>query len=81
MKITVKWLNGNTGTTYDDQFPPKAPLHAVKIILLAASGWGSPADAGNYVVKKTMDGDPLDESKTLEELGISDGDALFLVLA
>jgi len=81
MKITVKWRNGNTGQVYEDQFPPKAPLKAVKVILLAASDWASPADADKYVAKKTMDGAALDESKSLEELGVSDGDALFLMLA
>ena len=81
MKITVKWRNGNTGAVYEDQFPPKAPLTAVKVILLASSDWGSPADADKYVVKKTMDGDALDEVQSLEELGVSDGDALILMLA
>ena len=77
----MKWRNGNTGVVYEDQFPPKAPLNAVKVILLAASGWASPADADKYVAKKTMAGGALDESKSLEELGVSDGDALFLMLA
>lgn len=81
MRITVKWRNGNTGQVHEGEFAQEQPLKAAKIVLLTDSGWANPSDAGNYVVKKTMDGPPLDESQSLEALGVNDGDALILMLA
>lgn len=78
MKINVKWVNVNTGQEHEDQFPVRAPLQAVKIILLSSVDWADPGDAGQYAVKKEASGPPLDETKSLEELGIADGATLFL---
>ena len=81
MKISVKWSNMDTSEMYTDTFPVKAPLQAVKVILLAGSDWASPGDADQYVVKKNVTGDPLDEKLSLEDHGIADGAILFLAKA
>jgi len=81
MKITVNWLNVETQAHYEDTFPEKAPLHAVKVILLAGSDWASPADADQYAVKKTPKGDALDEKMSLADHGIADGSKLCLAKA
>ena len=77
MKITVNWTIKPSGEQVSDQFPVKAPLHAVKHIVLASAEAAGPSDAGSYVVKD-MSGNQLDESKSLEELGVNDGDRLIL---
>ena len=81
MKVTVNWLEVETQEHYEDAFPVKAPLQAVKVILLAASGWASPGDADQYVVKVNPKSPPLDESQSLEDLGITDGSKLCLAKA
>ena len=81
MKVTVKWMFVDTGANYEDSFPVKAPLHAVKTILLAGSDWASPSEADQYVVKKSVAGEALDDKKSLQDLEVSDGAMLFLAKA
>ncbi len=80
MKITVNWTIKPSGEQVNDQFPAGAPLHAVKHIVLASAETASPADASQYTVQD-MNGETLDESKNLAELGVNDGDRLVLVHA
>ncbi|MBW3595884.1 MAG: hypothetical protein KY475_01260 [Planctomycetes bacterium] len=58
-----------TAGDYTDDFPPNQPLHAVKTKVMAHLKL-DPGQADQFVV--TRDGNPLDESKTLAELGLVD---------
>ena len=77
MKISITWgIMGGTGNV-TDEYPVKAPLGAAKVIAMAVMDGVSPGDAGNYDVMD-MNGNKLDESKSLEELGITNGARLML---
>lgn len=77
-RIIVRFVFVNTGEETSDQFPSKAPLHAVKTIVLAITDTKSPSEKDLFKVLRTPDGNPLDETLNLEELGITDGGILFL---
>ena len=77
MKISITWRIADGSGNVTDEYPVKAPLHAVKHIALAGIEDASPSDAGQYDVQD-MNGETLDESKSLEELGVTDGARLML---
>jgi len=66
-KITLTFAT--TAGDFTDEFPPNQPLHAVKTVVMAKLKL-DPSQADQFVV--TLDGEPLDESKTLAELGLND---------
>lgn len=71
--ITIETTSGSL----TEEFNTNIPLHAVKQRAMAQLGIDpSQADSYQLVLGDNM----LDESKTLEELGIPDGATLLLVL-
>ena len=60
-----------------EQFPLKAPLHAVKTIALAIAPGGSPSDADLCGIRD-MNGQQLNESLSLEDYGITDNTRLLI---
>ena len=64
----------NAGDLEDD-FPANQPLHAVKRQVMAKLKL-DPSKADEFLV--TLNGNPLDESKKLGELGLSDGAMLVI---
>ena len=77
MKITVNWTIMPSGSQVQDQYPSRAPLHAIKHMVLAEADDASPRDAKNYKVLN-MNREELDESKSLDDLEITDGTRLVL---
>lgn len=66
-KITLTFAT--TAGDLEDDFAPSQPLHAVKTTIMARLKL-DPSQADQFVV--TRDGNPLDDSKTLAELGLTD---------
>ena len=65
-KITL--IFATTAGDFEGEFSPNQPLHAVKTSVMAKLKL-DPSQADQFVV--TLDGEPLDESKTLEALGLT----------
>lgn len=66
-KITLTFAT--TAGDFEDEFAPNQPLQAVKKVVMAKLKL-DPSQADEFVV--TLDGNPLDETKTLAELGLTD---------
>ena len=80
MKIWVKWVCVNTRESAMESCPTKAPLMALKVVAMADLPGLSPSQKDQYVVKKTTTSPALDETKSLEELGITtEPSTLYLV--
>ena len=62
-----------TAGDLEDNFPVNQPLQAIKTEVMARLKL-DPSQAGQYVV--VLNGNPLDESKTLAELHIAAGSVL-----
>jgi hypothetical protein len=65
-KITLTFAT--TAGDFQDEFPANQPLHAVKKTVMAKLKLDA-SQADQFAV--TLDGNPLDESKTLAELGLT----------
>ncbi|MHC4398741.1 MAG: hypothetical protein ACYTG0_03585 [Planctomycetota bacterium] len=72
-KITL--IFATTAGDLEDEFAANRPLHAVKRTVMARLKL-DPSQADQFVV--TLDGTPLEEDKTLRELGLTDGTILTL---
>ena len=72
-KITLTF--GTTAGDFTDDFATNQRLGAVKKVVMAKLKL-DPSQAEQFVV--TLDGEPLDESKTLAELGLTDNLTLTL---
>jgi hypothetical protein len=75
MEVTVtdKRIHLTFSTTagdLEDDFPANQSLHAVKHMVMGRLRL-DPGQADQYVV--TLNGTPLDEGKTLADLGLTDG--------
>jgi hypothetical protein len=81
MKVSLTWVCVNTRSSTVESCPTKAPIHALKIMALAELENVDPKMKDDFVVKRTpTDSETVDESKCLEDLGItSDGSTLYLV--
>lgn len=64
-----------TAGDFEDDFPLNQPLHAVKTRVMAKLGLDV-SQQDDFIV--TFEGNPLDESKKLGELGLEDGAILFI---
>lgn len=65
----IKLIFATTAGDFEDEFPLNQPLKAVKTRVMAQLKL-DPSTADDFVV--TFNGTPLDESKKLGELGLSD---------
>jgi hypothetical protein len=75
--ITVNWTIKPAGVQVSGQYPERAPLKAVKSIVLASAEGVNPGDADNYKVMD-MNGATLDDSKSLADNGVADNARLIL---
>ena len=73
MKIHL--IFSTTAGDLEDDFPTNQPLDAVKKRVMAKLGLDV-SQEDDFIV--TLDGNALDESKKLEELGIEDGAVLMI---
>lgn len=71
----VRVTFSTTAGDLEDEFPANQPLHAIKTSVMARLRL-DPNTAGDFVV--THNGQPLDEQKSLGELGIPNGAVLFI---
>jgi hypothetical protein len=71
----IRLTFATTAGDYEDEFPANQPLHAVKKTVMAKLRL-DPSQADDFVV--TLNGNVLDEQKTLRDLGLADGIVLTL---
>lgn len=71
----VRVTFSTTAGDLEDEFPVNQPLHAIKTSVMARLHL-DPSKAGEFIV--TFSGQPLDEQKSLGDLGIPDGAVLFI---
>lgn len=67
MKIKLSFAS--SAGDYEEEFPVNQPLKAVEKQVLAQLGL-DPSKADDFVI--TLDGEVLDETKSLQELGLED---------
>lgn len=77
MPITINWVNAHTKAEKPSQHKGDALLRRAKVgaIMLFRI---FPPRPGSFEVSATVDGDTLDERKTLSELGLAEGATLYL---
>lgn len=71
LHLTISSANGD----WEHDFPPNQPIHAVKTTSMAHLHM-NPGQADQFIL--SLNGQVLDESKTLSELGIPNGSVLIL---
>jgi hypothetical protein len=75
MDKKIRLTFATTAGDYEHEFPANEPLGAVKREVMAHLRL-DPSQADDFIV--TLDGNVLDEHKTLRELGLTDGAVLTL---
>lgn len=71
----VHLIFSTTAGDLEDDFPVNQPLHALKREIMGRLRL-DPSQADQFVV--TLEGNPLDESKTLAELGVPENAVLVI---
>ncbi len=71
----VHLVFSTTAGDLEDDFPVNQPLHALKTEVMGRLHL-DPSQADQFIV--TVEGNPLDESKTLGELGLHEGAILLI---
>ena len=71
----VHLIFSTTAGDLEDDFPANQPLHALKREVMGRLHL-DPSQADQFMV--TVEGNPLDESKTLAELGLQEGAILLI---
>ena len=71
----VHLVFSTTAGDLEDDFPVNQPLHALKREVMGRLQL-DPSQAEQFII--TLEGNPLDETKTLAELGIQDNSVLLI---
>ena len=71
----VHLIFSTTAGDLEDDFPANQPLHALKREVMGRLQL-DPSQADQFII--TLEGNPLDEGKTLAELGLQDNAVLLI---
>lgn len=75
MDKKIRLTFATTAGDYEHEFPANEPLRAVKREVMAHLRL-DPSQADDFIFIVTLDGNVLNEQKTLRELGLNDGTVL-----